>query len=451
MKFSDGLKMAFRDLGRRKGRTFLTSLAVAIGSMLIVTMVGLGTTAEKFILDQLSKETSAKQVVVMPSKYMDVKKQNQENPQDMTAEEYAEQQEKNFKKIDDEAINSFKNISGASDAVGTISINISKVKIDGKESGKEAYLNLNGFSNNNKIFNKDDVEAIRKKKKLAALNPILAGRTLNNNDKNGVLVNQKLLKAMALSDYKSIVGKEITFIVNSSSKMKPIEIKAQIVGVVDENLEQYEISNSIIASKELVSKIKSNSFLLQDSFKEKGYDQAIIYAKDNGDVKHIDEAVKKIGYMYMSQEEIAKMIKSALTTVEEILSILGIIVLFVAALGTMNTMTMAIHERTKSIGIMKAVGASRDNIHKVFLTQAGAIGFIGGIMGLIFSFINGKIIEFALAQYLSGKGVKETISFSFPAWLIFGTLAFAIGISLISGIYPARKASKLDAVEALNS
>jgi len=145
------------------------------------------------------------------------------------------------------------------------------------------------------------------------------------------------------------------------------------------------------------------------------------------------------------------MIKKALTAVEQILSILGIIVLFVAALGTANTMAMAIHERTKSIGIMKAVGASRENIHKVFLTQAGVIGFIGGLMGLFFSFINTKIMEFALAQYLSGKGVKETISFSLPAWLVLGTLAFAIGISLISGIYPARKASKLDAIEALNS
>ena len=55
MKFSDVIKMAFRDLGKRKGRTFLTSLAVAVGSMLIVTMVGLGTTAESFLLKQLDK------------------------------------------------------------------------------------------------------------------------------------------------------------------------------------------------------------------------------------------------------------------------------------------------------------------------------------------------------------------------------------------------------------
>lgn len=450
MKFSDGLKMAFRDLGRRKGRTFLTSLAVAIGSMLIVTMVGLGTTAEKYILDQLSKETSAKQVMVVPAKYMDAKEQSEENTQELSAEEYAEQQEKNFKKIDDNALDSFKEISGASDVVGVINANISNVKISGKESGKNLYVNLNGYSNNDKIFNKDEIEGIKKKKKLNTLTPILEGRSLSNSDKNAVLINQKLLKAMGLTDYKNVVGKEITLI-EDRSKAKPIEIKAEIVGIIDENLETSQMGNTIIASREIVLKIKSNSLLIKDIFKEKGYDSAIIYAKDVSDVKNIGEALKKAGYMYSSQEEVAKMIKSALITVQQILSILGIIVLFVAALGTMNTMIMAIHERTKSIGIMKAVGASRENIHKVFLTQAGAIGLIGGIMGLIFSLINGKIIEFAFAQYLTGKGIKETITFSFPAWLILGTLAFAISISLISGIYPARKASKLDAIEALNS
>ena len=450
MKFSDGIKMAFSDLSRRKGRTFLTSLAIAIGAMLIVTMVGLGTTAEKYIMEQMSKETSAKQVTALPMKYMKADDQNKAQSQDMSDEERIEQEAKNFKKIDDDTLNNLKNISGTSDVVGIITTDLSNVKIAGKESGKSIYVALNGFSKSDKIFNKDEVVAIKKKNKLKTLNPVVEGRLLNDNDKNGVLVNQKLLKAMGLSDYKSVVGKEITLIVTSNLPTKPIEIKARIIGVVDKNLAN-ENYNTIIASKELASKVKSNSLLIKDSFKEKGYDQAIMYAKDNGDVKNIGEAVKKIGYMYMSEEETAKMIKNALTTVEQILSILGIIVLFVAALGTMNTMNMAIHEKTKSIGIMKAVGASRESIHKIFLTQAGAIGFIGGIMGLAFSFINSKIIEFALAQYLSGKGVKEIIHFSLPTWLVLGTLAFAIGISLISGIYPARKASKLDAIEALNS
>jgi putative ABC transport system permease protein len=451
MKFSDGIKMAFRDLGKRKGRTFLTSLAVAIGSMLIVTMVGLGTTAEQYIMEQFKKQSTAQQVNVIPMKYMKADQQNETQSQDMSEEERAEQTAKNFKKIDDDTLNNLKNISGTSDVVGVITTYMPKVKIAGKESTKNSNISLNGFSSSDKIFNKEDVEGIKVNKKLKTLNPILEGRSLNDSDKNGVLVNQKLLKTMGISDYKSVVGTEIILTDNSNPLLKPIEIKAKIIGVVDENLESNEYTNTIITSKEFVSKVKSNSLLLQDSFKEKGYDNAIIYGKSASDVKNIGQAVSKLGYMYVSQEQIAGLIKSALTTVEQILSILGLIVLFVAALGTMNTMTMAIHERTKTIGIMKAVGASRQNIHKIFLLQAGAIGFIGGIMGLIFSFINGKIIEIVLAQYLSKQGVKETINFSFPAWLVFGTLAFAIGISLISGIYPARKASKLDAIEALNS
>lgn len=451
MRFNDVIKMAFRDLGRRKGRTFLTSLAVAVGSMLIVTMVGLGTTAESFLLNQLGKVGSVKKISVNPQRYMTNEEQEKAMSDMETGEDFAEFREKNFKKMDDELVKKLKVLNGVETVKTSISEGISNLKLDGKESGKN-YINIVGAGDNN-IYSQYEIDNVKKDKKDDNLKVIVAGRMLNESDKNGLLLNEKLLKAMGITDYNSVIGKEATIIqqevMDPNVKLKPLEMKLTVVGVVNEAMiGEY---NNIFAPISRVSEIKSYSSLTNDYFNNKGYDNLTVIAKDARDVAEIDKEIEKLGYSYMSYEAIAKQIKSAFVTAEQILSILGIIVLFVAALGTVNTMTMAIHERTRSIGIMKSVGASRQNIHNMFLTQAAAIGFIGGLMGLAFSFINAKIIEFAIGQFLEKQGIKEVINFSMPAWLVWGSLAFAIVVTVISGIYPARSASKLDAIEALNS
>lgn len=449
MKFSDVIKMCFKDLGRRKGRTFLTSLAVAIGSMLIVTMVGLGSTAENFILGQLKKNVQAKKISVAPQKYMDLSEVNQ----NMTQEEYAEFLEKNFKKIDEGTIKKFKDLQGVEEVKASVTNPISEIIIEGKSSENKR-IRVEGYYNNESPFNKEEVDSIKKKNEDKKLDILNSGSLISDSKENGVLIGEKLLKKMGIKDYESLVGKDITIVqketINPNMKMKPLEIKGKISGVINENFED-EYIDTIVVPFEMALKTKSYYELNNNYFNEKAFELATVYAKDTKDVEGISKSIKDIGYSYMSQEDIAKQVKKVLTVVQQILSVLGIIVLFVAALGTANTMTMAIHERTKTIGIMRATGANRGNIHNIFLTQAGVIGFIGGTMGLVFSFMNGKIIEIFLKGFLEKQGIKETISFSMPSWLVMGSLGFAIVISLISGIYPARKASKLDAIEALNS
>ncbi|MDP4090547.1 MAG: FtsX-like permease family protein, partial [Bacillota bacterium] len=124
--------------------------------------------------------------------------------------------------------------------------------------------------------------------------------------------------------------------------------------------------------------------------------------------------------------------------------------IFVASIGVINTMTMSIYERTRSIGILKALGASRREIRKLFIFESGVMGFIGGILGTLFSLINVGIIKFFLNSYLKSKGVTDMPKlFSTPIWLVLGTIGFAILISVLAGLYPAGRASRLDPVESL--
>ena len=131
------------------------------------------------------------------------------------------------------------------------------------------------------------------------------------------------------------------------------------------------------------------------------------------------------------------------------LSILGVIVLIVAAIGIINTMIMAVHERTKSIGVMKSLGASSFDILSMFLFQSTIIGFIGSIIGSLISFGLFKLISYSVEQILLKQGFSLSLLSNIPWWLIVATIAFSVIISLLAGIYPAVKASKLDPIEAL--
>ena len=112
-------------------------------------------------------------------------------------------------------------------------------------------------------------------------------------------------------------------------------------------------------------------------------------------------------------------------------------------------MVMAVNERTKSIGVMKSVGASNSEIRSMFIVQSGAIGFVGGVIGSIISFIVFRIITMAMEANFASKGNSITIMKNIPWWLVLGTIVFSVVIAVIAGIYPAHRASKLNPIDAL--
>lgn len=440
MKFNDGLKLASRDLSRRKLRTFLTALAIAVGTMLIVTLVSLGTSGENLILSKFQNNASLKKVTVVNMKYFDI-----ENT------DFSElDMDSMYKKIDAASIEKFSKISGVTEIKANITTPISSIKIDNNESKNDT--KIIGLYNNNSIFSNDSIQSVGKDYNNNNLNPIIDGRNLNNSDKNSILIGKSYLSNMGIKDYKSIIGKDITIIENKTENpnitISPLEVKVKVIGIIND---KFETKDTLITSIDVANKIKGYYTLQENYIDNVGYEAVDLHAKDMNDVSHISNSIKNLGYYSSSYQEIVDQIKNSFKIIKVILAVLGIIVLFVASVGTINTMIMVIYERTKSIGIMKSIGANRNNIHSIFLIQSGIIGFIGGILGLIFSIININIIQLALKLFLQSKNIKETISFTIPSWLLLGALAFSILISIIAGIYPSIKASKMDPVEALNS
>jgi putative ABC transport system permease protein len=110
---------------------------------------------------------------------------------------------------------------------------------------------------------------------------------------------------------------------------------------------------------------------------------------------------------------------------------------------------MAILERRREIGIMKAIGASDGDVKKLFFAEAGAMGILGGIAGVGLGWAIGRIINFATNIYLRRESLTPDNFWSVPWWLVVLAIGFSLLVSLVSGLYPAGRAAKLDPVQAL--
>ena len=144
-----------------------------------------------------------------------------------------------------------------------------------------------------------------------------------------------------------------------------------------------------------------------------------------------------------------KEIRQSFLIMDGILGAIGTIALIIAGLGIMNTMIMSILERTREIGIMKAIGGSELQIRMIFFVEAGVIGFIGALFGLVLGWGVTLIANKIANAVTMPIGETYVNFFYFPPWLIFGAIAFSIILSLAAGVYPAIRASRVDPVKAL--
>lgn len=150
-------------------------------------------------------------------------------------------------------------------------------------------------------------------------------------------------------------------------------------------------------------------------------------------------------FQVQTSEELFRSFSTILNIVQAVIVGIAAISLVVGSIGVMNTMYTAVLERTREIGIMKAVGARNTDVLLLFLIESGLYGFVGGLVGIAFGLGLGKAVELIASGYLGSDLLKASMS---PT-LIFGALAFSFVLGCISGVAPARQASKLNPVQAL--
>ena len=174
-----------------------------------------------------------------------------------------------------------------------------------------------------------------------------------------------------------------------------------------------------------------------------------VRVKDPAKVAQVQDAIKQMGFRTFSVLDATKSLRRFFTVLDLFLGIFGSLALAVATLAIINTLVMAVLERRREIGVMKAIGASDGDVKRLFFAEAGAMGFFGGVLGIALGFAIGKAINVGTGIYLRNHQLPAEPVWILPPWLIGAAIGFSILVSLLAGLYPASRAARLDPVQTL--
>jgi putative ABC transport system permease protein len=231
--------------------------------------------------------------------------------------------------------------------------------------------------------------------------------------------------------------------------------KLRVVGIVDE--EPYGGMRTVSRGRiflpvDLTEKLNMAQFGdMRSQLRGQGktFMTLTVRVKDPAKVAQVQDQIKQMGFRTFSVLDATKSLRRFFTVLDLFLGIFGSLALAVATLAIINTLVMAVLERRREIGVMKAIGASDGDVKRLFFAEAGAMGFFGGLLGIALGFAIGKAINLGTGIYLHNHQMPAEAVWILPSWLIGAAIAFSILVSLLAGLYPASRAARLDPVQTL--
>lgn len=254
------------------------------------------------------------------------------------------------------------------------------------------------------------------------------------------VVNQSMLKILGIAEDQA-VGKSFSakFVVtgnlleNTEENLESVPAEYKIVGVVPEG----DAPFFYVPFTDLRSLGISN------------YSQVKLVTENPKRLSDVRTQVEAMGYMTTSVADTVTQIESLFSTLRTVLALLGMVALAVATLGMFNTLTVSLLERTREVGLMKAMGMKSEEVKELFLTESMIMGFFGGMLGLLLGFIAGKLLGLLLTIFAAFKGAGIIDISYIPPAFVFIILVLSLVVGVVTGIYPARRATKISALNAL--
>jgi putative ABC transport system permease protein len=254
------------------------------------------------------------------------------------------------------------------------------------------------------------------------------------------VVNRAMLKVLGLSE-SSAVGKsfDVSFVVVGDLLPDPTKR-------IESSPATYTIVGVTPDDKTPVIYVP---FIDLRSLGVTQYSQSKVVVGNQNDLPKIRRQIEAMGFVTRSVSDTVAQINSLFGTLRLVLALLGMVALAVAALGMFNTLTVSLLERTREVGLMKAMGMKSSEVQELFLTESMIMGFVGGLLGIVIGFVAGKLVGVVLSVFslIKGVGIVDIsyLPFSFLAAIIFLSLLVGIG----TGLYPAKRATKISALNAL--
>ena len=393
MRLIDITKLSLQNLNRTRFRSFLTTLGVIIGISAIVLFVSLGIGLQSITANQIASFNALTTVNIS------------QTPATATMEEGSP--------LTNRTVDQLKAMSEVERVSPTISLP-SSLSSDSSSTGGIVY----GVEKDNQDL---DISFLD-----------FGGKFSND----GECVISLALGSALSGDPQGLIGKKLKINTLSEDNVQGLGIESIELTIV--GIDNNETSNNVYTSINTVKKLVS----------EEKYSMIKVKVKDRDDVDIVKDRIKSWGYQVTTIKDLVDQIDKFFLLVQIILGVVSGIGLLVSSLGIINTMTISLLERTREIGIMKAIGATNKDIKRLFFTESALIGFFGGVIGVGLAYGTGKFVNFAINFFAKGSG-QEFNLFITPTNFAFLMIVFAMFISMFAGYYPARRAQRLPLIVAL--
>ena len=495
MSFYDILRLALRNLREARLRATLTSMGVIVGVAVIVTMVSFGLGLQRNMLTRFSAldlfnemRVFGKNVFSMAVTGVDPKLGRETNPGDRRGPAFRSDKAPT-RILDDAALAEIAKIPG-----------VAYVEPD---IGFTTYVRCNG-----RVI-PQSVNGATVPNESSRFKTFQAGQMIGRPDADEAVVSDVLIETCGFAKPADAIGKTIEFLTTEKEKGEsqaaatkkdanpedgggvsffglPLEEGSnnapannvvgrtfRIVGVMGNEkregaaqggpiglMPSAQIYIPVAAAREWAVKHRNpmgevalalarQSGQLGQSDSE-GYFSAVVRVHDPVVLTDVRKRLTELGFGSFSIVDQLDQIRTVFLIIDSVLGLLGGISLLVASFGIANTMIMSILERTREIGIMKAIGAEDREIKLIFFFEAAVIGLTGGVIGSLAAWgIDGLANRLAYRFILKPQNASFVDFFSLPPYLWMGAITFALVVSILAALYPAARAARIDPVRAL--
>lgn len=463
MKIIDIIGMCFKNLWRRKVRTLLTVLGVVIGSCAIIVMISLGLGSNAALEQSLKQMGELNVIEVYGGGGGGMMVMGSGNSSSEPAS------------LTQDAVDQIEQIEGVSAVFPTLRLDSQYVSLYAGRNNRYAASWIDIWGVYPESLEKFGYELDEGSIPTDGGNFILFGSDAayqfrdTKKRTNNMVWPETLPDGSIRQPFFNPMTEQIMLNVNNTKKPnddgtyqsggRAYEHKLPVAGKFKQDWNKYEGVYGVMIDMGFARQLISDYNRLNGikDAKEPTFNNLKIWVDDLDDISAVQEQVENMGFNCWSMDTIRQELQGQVAKQQLLLGGLAAISLFVAAIGITNTMIMSIYERTREIGVMKVLGCFISNIRQIFLMEAGCIGFLGGVMGTIISYIISFLLNtfgstaMGMENMYMGEGVGEISISIIPPWLVLLALAFSTVIGLVSGFYPANRAVKISALEAIKN
>lgn len=442
MKFLDLLRLIFGNLSRRKARVALTAIGVVIGTAAVVILVSLAIGLQKSATDSLYGIGDLTQIDVMPT-YGGGFGGGGGGPFVSQAVGEASQLDQPVL-LTNSALEQLRGIPGVKAVIPRDYLNAGVIV---RYQRLEGGMNIIGVATDD--LSNLGLEASQGTTALSKGSIVIGVMTPNN------FYDPRLRPGQEPPPPPDLIDQQIQMIVlkydqNGNETRKTISLR--VAGIINET--GGEPDYSVYLPLELTKSLNEWANGYRINYNKDGYSQVIVKVEDANQALDIAEQITAMGFQAITPQSFLQGINSFFVVLQVIFGGVGAIALLVAAIGIANTMAMSILERTREIGLMKAVGATNRDVLSIFLGEAAGIGFIGGLGGIVIGWLAAQGMNVLALAYLAGQASQQgsappSVAVYTPIWLPIFALIFSTLIGMLSGLYPALRAATMIPVQAL--